>query len=289
MNNTRSKFIIGLLITAILITGFVDSVFTNRIAQASYIPGLTVTQSQIDTWNAKLSNIASTVGAGSHIQITGSGTTGSPYVIATTGEEPSVTGGSAQQFYAWDKTWKDLNKGMVGLGNVINIDTTIASNITVDATHRWWTDSLAATLSGKFTTPAGTLAQYIAGNGTLVTFPTIPTVNYKSYQSILTQSGGSAPSVTNGQNDFGSTTFTWTRLSAGTYRVTASTAVFTANKTVVVISDPASSLVQYTAVVNSTTTATISTNILSVLSLLLNATVTDSLLTNTLVDIRVYN
>lgn len=132
----------------------------------------------------------------------------------------------------------------------------------------------------------GTTAQYLRGD---VSWQTLPISNYKAYDAILTQSGTSAPSVTTGQNDFGATTFTWSYVSAGTYKVTASTAVFTANKTTVVIGDPGNSLVNYTATVNSTTQVTITTSALSVLSLILNAAVTNSLLTNTLVEIRVFN
>ena len=55
---------------------------------------------------------------------------------------------------------------------------------------------------------------------------------YKTYTALLTQAGTAAPVATILQNTT-SETFTWTRQSAGNYTITASTALFTVNKTIV--------------------------------------------------------
>ena len=55
---------------------------------------------------------------------------------------------------------------------------------------------------------------------------------YKTYTALLTQAGTAAPVATILQNTT-SETFTWTRQSAGNYTITASSALFIANKTMV--------------------------------------------------------
>ena len=57
-------------------------------------------------------------------------------------------------------------------------------------------------------------------------------LGYTVYTALLTQAGTAAPVATILQNTTGGT-FTWTRQSAGNYTVTASTALFTADKTIV--------------------------------------------------------
>ena len=57
-------------------------------------------------------------------------------------------------------------------------------------------------------------------------------LGYTVYTALLTQAGTAAPVATILQNTTGGT-FTWTRQSAGNYTVTASTALFTVNKTMV--------------------------------------------------------
>ena len=57
---------------------------------------------------------------------------------------------------------------------------------------------------------------------------------YKTYTALLTQAGTAAPVPTILQNTTGGT-FTWTRQSAGNYTITASSALFIANKTMVFI------------------------------------------------------
>tara|TARA_R110000796_G_scaffold240223_1_gene361207 strand:+ start:22 stop:486 length:465 start_codon:yes stop_codon:yes gene_type:complete len=55
---------------------------------------------------------------------------------------------------------------------------------------------------------------------------------YKTYTALLTQAGTAAPVATILQNTT-SETFTWTRQSGGNYTITASSALFIANKTMV--------------------------------------------------------
>jgi len=57
---------------------------------------------------------------------------------------------------------------------------------------------------------------------------------YTVYTALLTQSGSLAPVATILQNTTGRT-FVWTRSSAANYTVTASTALFTVNKTIVFV------------------------------------------------------
>lgn len=111
---------------------------------------------------------------------------------------------------------------------------------------------------------------------------------YNSYQAIVTQSGTSAPSATVALNELGAT-LTWGRTSAGIYTITAGSAVFTSNKTVILLSNPITGLVTYIVVPTSTTIITVSTFLLSVIATVLTAVGTDALMTNLLVEIRVYS
>ena len=61
-------------------------------------------------------------------------------------------------------------------------------------------------------------------------------LGYTVYTALLTQAGTAAPVATILQNTTGGT-FTWTRQSAGNYTVTASTALFTADKTIVFLNN----------------------------------------------------
>lgn len=60
-------------------------------------------------------------------------------------------------------------------------------------------------------------------------------LGYKSYTALLTQSGTSAPTVTNEKSDFGVGAIVWSRVGVGNYRAT-SAGLFTALKTEVYIS-----------------------------------------------------
>lgn len=114
-------------------------------------------------------------------------------------------------------------------------------------------------------------------------------LGYTHYAAFLTQSGTSAPSADTEVNNFTGVTFTWARTSAGLYTVTASSAVFTANETAVIMSTPLSSLNTFNAVITSTTVITLTTALSSVIATVLASVATDALLTNSLLEIRVYN
>lgn len=111
---------------------------------------------------------------------------------------------------------------------------------------------------------------------------------YKSYQAIITQSGTSAPSVVLGLNELGAT-MTWARTTAGIYTLTAGSSVFTSGKTVILLSEPLVGLVSYVVVPTSGTVITMTTVLNSVIATVLTATATDALITNLLVEVRVYN
>lgn len=119
--------------------------------------------------------------------------------------------------------------------------------------------------------------------------PTVVTSPYKTYQAIVSQSGTSAPTSTVYNNDFGATTFTWARTSAGLYTLTASAPTFTSAKTALITSIEGNSLSKYYGAVNSTTQITLDTSVSNIVSLILTAVLTDGQLTNTLVEVRVYN
>ena len=78
--------------------------------------------------------------------------------------------------------------------------------------------------------------QPITSNMTVASLATLinsgSVAGYKVYTALLTQAGATAPVATILQNTTGGT-LTWTRQSAGNYTVTASSALFTADKTIV--------------------------------------------------------
>ena len=78
--------------------------------------------------------------------------------------------------------------------------------------------------------------QPITSNMTVASLATLinsgSVAGYKVYTALLTQAGATAPVATILQNTTGGT-LTWTRQSAGNYTITASSALFTANKTIV--------------------------------------------------------
>lgn len=85
-------------------------------------------------------------------------------------KEGAITAGSAGQYFAWDKTWKTLDKSAVGLSNV---DNTSDANKPVSS-------AVTTALAAKFNTPAGTTSQYLRGDGSLATFPTVPAAQIQS-------------------------------------------------------------------------------------------------------------
>lgn len=135
-----------------------------------------------------------------------------------------------------------------------------------------------------FTTPS-TLAAAIAA-----AIPPAPA----SYQTIVSQTGTSAPAASGGLTPLSSyasgTTFIWARTSAGVYTLTASTAVFnTSGKTGVIFGGLNNLNGSAKAVVTSTTVITITTAIGSLLGLGVlgfTATPTDALFTATPITVQ---
>jgi hypothetical protein len=85
---------------------------------------------------------------------------------AVDAKENTITAGTTAQYFRGDKTFQTLDKTAVGLSNVDN---------TSDANKPVSTDTQTA-LNAKFNNPTGTTAQYLRGDGTVATFPTIPSV-----------------------------------------------------------------------------------------------------------------
>ena len=140
--------------------------------------------------------------------------------------------------------------------------------------------------SGTTLSGSGTLARpyVISASSTMVS-------GYTSMQSFVTQTGTATPTATLLVNGFGSTTFTWARTSAGIYTITASSPVFTSGKTVGIYS-PLVNLngaVSITRTNSTTITMTTAVQSLAILGLLgFTATPTDAMLSNNLVELRVY-
>lgn len=137
---------------------------------------------------------------------------------------------------------------------------------------------------------ANGLASVVKYNALVSDIPTAPT----SYQTIVSQTGTSAPAVGSltPVNGYTGTTFAWARTGVGVYTLTASTAVFnTSGKTGVFISQLNNLNANVKAVVTSTTVITFTTAVASVavLGLLgLTVTNTDALLNNTMIYVQTY-
>jgi hypothetical protein len=80
---------------------------------------------------------------------------------ALNAKEDDIAAGTTAQYWRGDKSWQTLNKAAVGLGNVDN---------TTDLNKPISTATQTA-LNGKFNNPTGDTTQYIAGDGSLITFP----------------------------------------------------------------------------------------------------------------------
>jgi len=94
-------------------------------------------------------------------------------------------------------------------------------------------------LLGTTIPTTGSDEQPITNNFTIASvasFANSYSLGYTLYTALLTQAGAAAPVPTVLQNTTGKT-FTWTRQSAGNYTVTASSALFTANKTIVFVNN----------------------------------------------------
>lgn len=141
-----------------------------------------------------------------------------------------------------------------------------ATQVTLDTTHEFVTDD-----------------QITAWNALLN-----PAVISSTYESLVTQSGTSAPSGSTLHSDFGSTTFTWARTGVGTYTLTASAAIFTAGKTAVLMSNPNAFLNNFKYTVTSSTVITFQTATTSVITLILTPGNADSLFASTMIYVVVY-
>lgn len=56
-------------------------------------------------------------------------------------KEPTIAAGTTSQYWRGDKSWQTLNKAAVGLGSVVNADTTTTANITDSTNKRFLTDA----------------------------------------------------------------------------------------------------------------------------------------------------
>jgi hypothetical protein len=118
---------------------------------------------------------------------------------AVDAKENTITAGTTAQYFRGDKTFQTLDKTAVGLSNVDN---------TSDANKPVSTATQTA-LNTKFNTPTGTTAQYLRGDGTVATFPTIPDPSdfveksdFTSHSILAKQSGAGDPvAISIGNNE----------------------------------------------------------------------------------------
>ncbi len=109
-------------------------------------------------------------------------------------------------------------------------------------------------------------------------------VPYNKYVALLAQSGTSAPVAIVLQNTFGEVTFTWTRVQEGEYKVTANSAVFTEDKTTILlgtIGTGAAGFFENAAAWDSTTEIIVRTTNNS-------GNEADTRLSNTAIEVKVY-
>lgn len=166
--------------------------------------------------------------------------------------------------------------------NTSNISTN-TSNISSNASRIIADSLLMVTANAKITS-------LIADSAFQASKILLNTRPYTTYEAFLTQSATSAPSATRMDTNFSGVTFTWARTSSGVYTITASSAIFTASKTAIMMSrQTTNSLQSFNAVTTSTTVVTLTTTLSSVVATVLTALGTDVLLNNTLIEIRIYN
>lgn len=200
-------------------------------------------------------------------------------------------------FYVFSSSNTEIGNGVqanvfsfVGVSSEANLRTAEVAGVLDWATNNGYSGAAASdvfmALSPKLATVANT------GSYTdLINLPASPT----SYQTIVSQTGTSAPAVSGGMspvNTYSGTTFTWARTGAGVYTITASQAVFnTSGKTGVFISPLNNLNASVRGVVTSSTVVTVTTAVQSVavLGLLgLTNTNTDALLANSMIYIQTY-
>jgi len=85
-------------------------------------------------------------------------------------KEPTIAAGTTSQYWRGDKSWQTLDKNAVGLGSVVNADTTTTANITDSLNKRFVTDSNLTVLGNTSGTNSGdqtiTLTGDVTGSGT---------------------------------------------------------------------------------------------------------------------------
>lgn len=193
--------------------------------------------------------------------------------------------------HSWDDTTPYAYHGLdqyditiSGAPTQSNVHNAILAAAAAFATSQGWTYSA---LGKTFDTDADVNALIAAA------IPPAPS----SYQTIVSQTGTSAPAVSGSLSPMSTypagTTFTWARTGAGVYTLTASTAVFnTSGKTGVFVAPLQNLNAQAKAVVTSSTVITVTTAVASVavLGLLgLTTTPTDALLNQTMIYVQTYS
>jgi len=110
------------------------------------------------------------------------GTAVTPTVPGLSGKEPTISAGTASQYYRGDKTWQTLDKTAVGLGNVDN--TSDANKPVSSATAT----ALSTKADKTVTISAGT---GLTGGGDLSTNRTLSVSNDTTTQRVRISKGGS--------------------------------------------------------------------------------------------------
>lgn len=147
------------------------------------------------------------------------------------------------------------SSGKIDLGNASNYQTSIAANNLTN-------NAVAFELPNK---TAGTY--------------TLATTSYKVYTALLTQTGTSAPVATVLENTLGAT-ITWSYVGVGQYYATASSAVFTADKTTGILSNSSSTGINAFVNISTTEFNTVTTS---------SGVAANNELVKNMVEIRVYN
>ena len=194
--------------TATKIAGF-DS--NNRVVETSIGAGLALTGGTISSTITQADGSETKINAGTDISVTGSGTTGSPYVISSTvtpadgsetkinaGTNVTITGsGTTGSPYVINSTGGSGTVTSVGAGNGMNFSTiTTTGDVTLGTPSSITLSSTNSVTSNSHThafTPGGTSSQYIRGDGVLATFPSIPP---GTVTSIATNNGITGGTIT---------------------------------------------------------------------------------------------
>lgn len=88
------------------------------------------------------------------------------------GKEPTLVAGTTGQYYRGDKSWQTLDKTAVGLGNVVNLDTSSTANITDSLNKRFVTDAQLTVLGNTSGTNTGNQTSIVGISGTKAQFDT---------------------------------------------------------------------------------------------------------------------